>query len=96
MIKKIRKQYDIELSPDDLRVLARASGILEEITSSAIDGVVGFEIKGVPSTLNYERYSIAWECWKIFVALSANSRAILTKIPNNGRGLSLALCLKWM
>ena len=58
MIKKIRKQYDIELSPDDLRVLARASGILEEITSSAIDGVVGFEIKGVPSTLNYERYSI--------------------------------------
>lgn len=58
MIKKIRKQYDIELSPDDLRVLARASGILEEITSSAIDGVVGFEIKSVPSTLNYERYSI--------------------------------------
>lgn len=62
MIKKIRKQYDIELSPDDLRVLARASGILEEITSSAIDGVVGFEIKSVPSTLNYERYSIKEFC----------------------------------
>lgn len=62
MIKKIRQQFDIELSPDDLRALARAAGIMEEITSSAIDGVVGFEIKGVPSTLNYERYSIKEFC----------------------------------
>ena len=33
MIKTIRLQYDIELSPDDLRTLARAAGIMEEITS---------------------------------------------------------------
>lgn len=58
MIKTVRQQYDIELSPDDLRALARASGIMEEITSSAIDGVVGFEIKSVPSTLNCTRYTI--------------------------------------
>lgn len=93
MIKKIRQQYDIELSPDDLRVLARTSGILEEITSSAIDGVVGFEIKGVPSTLNYERYSIKeFSHCMIFVALSANSRAILTKIPNNGCAARAPIC----
>lgn len=58
MVKTIRQQYDIELSPDDLRALARASGIIEEITSSAIDGVAGFEIKSVPSTLNCTRYTI--------------------------------------
>lgn len=58
MIKKVRQQYDIELSPDELRVLARASGIMEEITSSAIDEVVGFEIESVPSTLNCEKYTI--------------------------------------
>lgn len=58
MIKKVRQQYDIELSPDELRVLARASGIMEEITSSAIDGVMGFEIESVPSTLNCEKYTI--------------------------------------
>lgn len=58
MIKTVRQQYDIELSPDDLCTLARASGIMEEITSSAIDGVVGFEIKSVPSTLNCTRYTI--------------------------------------
>lgn len=58
MIKKVRQQYDIELSPDELHALARASGIIEEITSSAIDGIVGFEIETVPSTLNCEKYTI--------------------------------------
>lgn len=58
MIKTIRLQYDIELSPDDLRTLARAAGIMEEITSSAVDGVVGFEVKSIPSALNCTRYSI--------------------------------------
>ena len=58
MRKKIRQQYDIEFTPEELHVLARASKIMEEVASSAIDGVVGFEIKSVPSTLNYERYSI--------------------------------------
>lgn len=58
MIKKIRLQYDIELSPDDLRTLARAAGIMEEITSSAFDGVAGFKIAGVPSALNQTEYSI--------------------------------------
>lgn len=58
MRKKIRQQYDIEFTPEELTVLARASKIMEEVTSSAIDGVTGFEVKGVPSTLNFESYSI--------------------------------------
>lgn len=58
MIKTIRLQYDIELSPDDLRALARAAGIMEEITSSA----VGFEVKSIPSALNCTRYSIKEFC----------------------------------
>lgn len=58
MRKKIRQQYDIEFTPEELTVLARASKIMEEVASSAIDGVTGFEVKGIPSTPNYERYSI--------------------------------------
>lgn len=56
MIKTVRLQYDIELSPDDLRTLARAAGIMEEITSSA------FEVKSIPSALNCTRYSIKEFC----------------------------------
>lgn len=62
MLKKIRQQYDIEFTPEELHVLARAANIMEEITSSAIDGIAGFEVKGVSSTLNYERYSIREIC----------------------------------
>ena len=62
MIKTIRLQYDIELSLDDLRTLARAAGIMEEITSSAVDGVVGFEVTSIPSTPNCTRYSIKEFC----------------------------------
>ena len=58
MVKKIHQQYDIEFTPEELHALARVSGIMEEIASSAIDGVVGFEIETVPSTLNCTRYSI--------------------------------------
>ena len=52
MIKKIRQQYDIELNVDDLYALARACSVVEAITRSAIDGVAGFKIAGVPSALN--------------------------------------------
>lgn len=62
MRKKIRQQYDIEFTPEELTVLARASKIMEEVASSAIDGVTGFEVKGIPSTPNYERYSIREIC----------------------------------
>lgn len=71
MIKKIRQQYDIELNVDDLYALARACSVVEAITSSAIDGVAGFKIAGVPS---------------------ANSRAILIKIPNNGCAARAPIC----
>ena len=64
MRKKIRQQYDIEFTPEELNVLARASKIMEEVVSSAIDGVTGFEVKGIPSTPNYERYSIR-EIWML-------------------------------
>ena len=57
MRKKIRQQYDIEFTPEELTVLARASKIMEEVASSAID-----EVKGIPSTPNYERYSIREIC----------------------------------
>ena len=43
MIKKIRQQYDIEFTPEELHVLARASKIMEEVTNSAIDGVVALK-----------------------------------------------------
>ena len=62
MRKKIRQQYDIEFTPEELHVLARASKIMEEVTSSAIDGVVGFEVKSVPSTLNCTRYTVKEIC----------------------------------
>lgn len=62
MLKKIRQQYDIEFTPEELHVLARAANIMEEIASSAIDGVAGFEVKGVSSIPNYERYSIKEIC----------------------------------
>lgn len=62
MRKKIRQQYDIEFTPEELNVLARAANIMEEIASSAIDGIAGFEVKGVSSILNYERYSIKEIC----------------------------------
>lgn len=58
MLKKIRQQYDIELNMDDLYALARACSVVEAITSSAIDGVAGFKIAGVPSALNQTEYSI--------------------------------------
>lgn len=58
MIKKIRQQYDIELNIDDIYALARACSVVEAITSSAIDGVAGFKIMGVPSALNQTEYSI--------------------------------------
>lgn len=54
MRKKIRQQYDIEFTPEELTV---ASKIMEEVASSAID-----EVKGIPSTPNYERYSIREIC----------------------------------
>lgn len=62
MRKKIRQQYDIEFTPEELNVLARAANIMEEIASSAIDGIAGFEVKGVSSIPNYERYSIKEIC----------------------------------
>lgn len=62
MLKKIRQQYDIEFTPEELHVLARAANIMEEIASSAIDGIAGFEVKGVSSIPNYERYSIKEIC----------------------------------
>lgn len=62
MRKKIRQQYDIEFTPEELHVLARAANIMGEIASSAIDGVTGFEVKGVSSTLNCTRYSIKEIC----------------------------------
>ena len=62
MRKKIRQQYDIEFTPEELHVLARAANIMEEIASSAIDGIAGFEVKGVSSIPNYERYSIKEIC----------------------------------
>lgn len=48
--------------PEELNVLARAANIMEEIASSAIDGIAGFEVKGVSSIPNYERYSIKEIC----------------------------------
>lgn len=62
MLKKIRQQYDIEFTLEELHVLARAANIMEEIASSAIDGIAGFEVKGVSSIPNYERYSIKEIC----------------------------------
>lgn len=62
MLKKIRQQYDIEFTPEELHVLARAANIMEEIASSAIDGIAGFGVKGVSSIPNYERYSIKEIC----------------------------------
>ena len=62
MRKKIRQQYDIEFTPEELHVLARAANIMEELASSAIDGIAGFEVKGVSSIPNYERYSIREIC----------------------------------
>lgn len=61
MLKKIRQQYDIEFTPEELHVLARAASIMEEITSSAIDGIAGFEVN-IPSIPNYGRYSIKEIC----------------------------------
>ena len=58
MLKKIRQQYDIELNVDDIYALARACSVVEAITSSVIDGVAGFKIAGVPSSLNQTEYSI--------------------------------------
>ena len=90
MIKKIRQQYDIELNIDDLYALARACSVVEAITSSAIDGVAGFKIAGVPSALNQTEYSIKEfsKCMQIFVAPSASSRAI----PNNGCAARAPIC----
>lgn len=62
MIKNIRQQYDIEFTVEELHILARTAGIMEEVASSAVDGVVGFEVKSVPSTLNYTRYSVKEIC----------------------------------
>ena len=62
MIKTVRQQYDIEFTPAELHALARVSSIMEEIASSAIDGVVGFKTKGIPSTLNCTRYSVKEVC----------------------------------
>lgn len=61
MRKKIRQQYDIEFTPEELNVLARASKIMEEVASSTIDGIAGFEVN-IPSIPNYERYSIKEIC----------------------------------
>lgn len=61
MRKKIRQQYDIEFTPEELNVLVRASKIMEEVASSAIDGIAGFEVN-IPSIPNYERYSIKEIC----------------------------------
>ena len=61
MRKKIRQQYDIEFTPEELNVLARASKIMEEVASIAIDGIAGFEVN-IPSIPNYERYSIKEIC----------------------------------
>ena len=62
MGKENRLQFDIDVTPDELTVRARASYLLVEVASSAIDGVTGFEVKGIPSTPNYERYSIREIC----------------------------------